>query len=53
MEASRLFRTLLEQSLEEMRMDPPNQIYLVNQEWLRRMQDYLYWDQQADHTVDE
>lgn len=43
MQAARIFRILYSQSMEEMRHEAPDYVFVVNLDWLKRCQDFLYW----------
>ena len=53
MEAARIFRDLYNSQIDELRMDPPDHVYLVKLDWFRTVQEYLYYSYEKDATEDE
>ena len=51
--AARIFRILYERSIEELRHEPPEYVFVVDLNWLKRCKDFLYYNQMTDYTTDE
>ena len=42
--AARIFRILYERSIEELRHEPPEYVFVVDLNWLKRCKDFLYYN---------